>query len=81
MRIEWSALAGVAVVSFAAGVTIVVIFSVGVLASSQGPRSTDDKPESRTSGGVLATAAAGLCFLACALIVCYGIYLVVPQFH
>jgi hypothetical protein len=26
-------------------------------------------------------AQAGLCFLACAAVVAYGIYLIVPQFH
>ncbi|MYZ36748.1 hypothetical protein GT002_17010, partial [Streptomyces sp. SID4917] len=29
----------------------------------------------------LARAVAGLCFLACAAAVAYGLYLIVPQFH
>ncbi|GAB2867438.1 hypothetical protein GCM10027176_81410 [Actinoallomurus bryophytorum] len=76
MDIKWSALGEVALVSFAVGVAIVVIFSVGILASAQG---SDDGAPSR--GGTLGNAAAGLCFLACALIAAYGIYLIVPQFH
>jgi hypothetical protein len=72
MDIKWNALGEVALVSFGVGVAIVVIFSVGVLASAQG----DDHAPAR--GGTLA---AGLCFLACALIAAYGIYLIVPQFH
>jgi|EndMetStandDraft_8_1072994.scaffolds.fasta_scaffold345193_2 hypothetical protein len=75
MDIKWSALGEVALVSFAVGVAIVVIFSVGVLASGQG----EDGAPSRA--GTLGNAAAGLCFLACALIAAYGIYLIVPQFH
>ena len=75
MHIKWSALGEVAVVSFAVGVAIVVIFSVGVLASSMGGQG-DDGPPARSG-----TLAAGLCFLACALIAAYGIYLIVPQFN
>ena len=77
MHIEWSALGEVAVVAFAVGVAIVVIFAVGVLAWSLRPAADTG----RGRDGALATVAAGLCFLACALIVCYGIYLIVPQFH
>jgi hypothetical protein len=75
MDIKWSALGEVALVSFAVGVAIVVIFSVGVLASAQG-----DEDGAPARGGTLGNAA-GLCFLACALIAAYGIYLIVPQFH
>jgi hypothetical protein len=76
MDIKWSALGEVALVSFAVGVAIVVIFSVGILASAQGGE--DGAP---ARGRTLGNAAAGLCFLACALIAAYGIYLIVPQFH
>jgi hypothetical protein len=76
MDIKWTALGEVALVSFAVGVGIVVICAVGVLASAQGG---EDGGTAR--GGGLANAAAGLCFLACALIAAYGIYLIVPQFH
>ncbi|MCO6010508.1 hypothetical protein NE236_36665 [Actinoallomurus purpureus] len=77
MNIKWTALGEVAVVAFAVGVAIVVIFAVGVLAWSVRPAAGAD----RRQAGTLATVAAGLCFLACALIVCYGIYLIVPQLH
>jgi hypothetical protein len=76
MDIKWSSLGEVAAVGFAVGVAIVVIFAVGVLASAQGGE--DGAP---ARGGALAHVAAGLCFLACALIAAYGIYLIVPQFH
>ncbi|MEV5747890.1 hypothetical protein AB0L00_08730 [Actinoallomurus sp. NPDC052308] len=77
MNIKWSALGEVAVVASAVGVSIVVIFAVGVLAWSVRPTAGTG----RGRDGALSAVAAGLCFLACALIVCYGIYLVVPQFH
>ncbi|MFL6052999.1 MAG: hypothetical protein ACJ72W_08810 [Actinoallomurus sp.] len=77
MNIKWSALGEVAVVAFAVGVAIVVIFAIGVLAWSARPAADTG----RGRDGSLATVAAGLCFLTCALIVGYGIYLIVPQFH
>jgi len=80
MDIKWDALGEVAVVSFATGVAIVVIFAVGVLAWSTGGRAGDETG-APARGGALSNAAAGLCFLACALITAYGIYLIVPQFH
>jgi hypothetical protein len=80
MDIKWSALGEVALVSFGVGVAITVIFAVGVLASSLGQTGSGE-PGSPERGGTLANVAAGLCFLACALITAYGIYLIVPQFH
>jgi ABC-type nickel/cobalt efflux system permease component RcnA len=78
MHIKWNALGEVATVSFAVGVAIVVIFAVGILAWSV--RSPEGAHHGRGGNTTLATAA-GLCFLACAVIVGYGIYLIVPQFH
>ena len=56
---------------------VVVVFAVGVLglARVEGAREND--------GGThtLGLAQAGLCFVACAAVVAYGIYLIVPQFH
>jgi uncharacterized iron-regulated membrane protein len=79
MDIKWNALGEVAAVSFAVGVAIVVIFAVGILTWSA--RSPEAAHHGRGGNTTLATAAAGLCFLACAVIVGYGIYLIVPQFH
>ncbi|GLY75195.1 hypothetical protein [Actinoallomurus iriomotensis] len=79
MDVKWSALGEVALVSLGVGVAIVVIFAVGVLAASVRPRAAEtDAP---AGAGALGTVAAGLCFLACAAIAAYGIYLIVPQFH
>jgi hypothetical protein len=79
MHVKWSALGEVALVSFGVGVAIVVIFAVGVLAVSVRPQAADHEPAG--AGGALSTVAAALCFLACAAIAAYGIYLIVPQFH
>ncbi|WP_433180729.1 hypothetical protein [Actinoallomurus sp. CA-150999] len=79
MDIKWNALGEVAAVAFAVGVAIVVIFAVGILAWSS--RSPEGAHHGRGESTTLATVGAGLCFLACAVIVGYGIYLIVPQFH
>ncbi len=81
MNIKWSALAEVAVVSLGVGVAIVVVFAVGVLAWSLRAETGTDTGEPGAPNGSLLTVAGGFCFLACALIVAYGIYLIVPQLH
>ncbi|WP_369037610.1 hypothetical protein [Streptomyces adonidis] len=77
MNLDWSALGQVAAVSLGVTVAVVVVFAVGVLglARVEGAREND--------GGThaLGFAQAGLCFVACAAVVAYGIYLIVPQFH
>jgi hypothetical protein len=65
MDIKWSALSEVALVSFGVGVGIAVVFAVGVLAWSQSGSGEDG---AAARGGTLGNVAAGLCFLACALI-------------
>ena len=76
MHIDWSALGEVAVVSIGVAVTVVVIFTLGVLALSH--RKTDI-----ASGGTGTVALTGamLCFTACATVVLYSIYLIIPQLH
>ncbi|MDL4816785.1 hypothetical protein [Actinomadura opuntiae] len=76
MDIKWGALGQVFVVSLGATVAVVVIFSLGILAASA--RQTS-QGQDRSSAAPTVTAA--LCFSACAAIIVYGIYLIVPQFH
>lgn len=78
MDIDLAALGLVAAVSLGAGVAVVAIFALGVRAWALRTQNGDP---GRTGGAPLATAAAVLCFAACALVVLYGIYLIVPQFH
>ncbi|MBT2676642.1 hypothetical protein J7E95_38845 [Streptomyces sp. ISL-14] len=77
MNLDWTALGQVAAVSLAVTVAVVTIFALGVLglARHEGAR------EEGGGTSTLAAAQAGLCFAACAAVVAYGIYLIVPQFH
>jgi hypothetical protein len=76
MHIDWSALGEVAVVSIGAAVGVVTLFTLGILALSRRQTDTD-----RGGTGTLALTGAVLCFAACAALVLYGIYLIIPQFH
>jgi citrate lyase beta subunit len=77
MNLDWTALGQVAAVSLAATVAVVTAFAFGVLglARYEGAR------EEGAGTSTLGIAQAGLCFVACAAVVAYGIYLIVPQFH
>ncbi|MCX5061339.1 hypothetical protein OG895_27240 [Streptomyces sp. NBC_00201] len=89
MNIDWSALGQVTGVSIGVTVAVVVVFALGVLglARFEGAREDGGGTGGGTGGGIgggvssLGLAQAGLCFLACAAVVAYGIYLIVPQFH
>jgi hypothetical protein len=77
MELDWSALGQVAAVSLGVTVAVVVVFALGVLGLAR------VEGTGETAGGThpLGLAQAGLCFLACAAVVAYGICLIVPQFH
>ncbi|HEY9414367.1 MAG TPA: hypothetical protein VIQ30_06390 [Pseudonocardia sp.] len=78
MHIAWGSLGIVFLVSFAAAVAVVVLVSYALVALS-GP--SIDSPGSGTSVALPAStsnrAIAGLCLLAAALIVAYGLYVIV----
>lgn len=76
MPIDWAALGQVAVISIGVAVTVIVIFSLGILALSH--RDTDIE---RGNTATLALTGALLCFTACAATVLYGIYLIIPELH
>jgi hypothetical protein len=77
MHLDWNALGQVTAVSIGVTVAVVVVFALGVLglARFEGAR------EEGAGAPAIGMAQAGLCFLACAAVVAYGIYLIVPQFH
>lgn len=77
MQLDWSALGEVAAVSTGVTVGVVVVFALGVLGLARAE--TARKGDGGTDPVGLGVA--GLCFLACASVVAYGIYLIVPQFH
>ncbi|MEU3335441.1 hypothetical protein ACWCQ1_41550 [Streptomyces sp. NPDC002144] len=77
MDLDWNALGKVTGVSIGVTVAVVVVFALGVLGLARHEGAREE------GGGTSAVgmAQAGLCFLACAAVVVYGIYLIVPQFH
>ena len=77
MSLDWTALGQVAAVSLAVTVAVVGVFALGVLGLARHEGAREE------SGGTstLSLTQAGLCFVACAAVVVYGIYLIVPQFH
>ncbi|MFB7273059.1 hypothetical protein [Streptomyces sp. NPDC056244] len=86
MALDWSGLGEVALVSVGATVGVVFVFALGVRILAH--RDEDEEPDGRPRLGrdrrrpsAPARAVAGLCFLACAAAVAYGLYLIVPQFH
>ncbi|MGI5378147.1 hypothetical protein ACQEV2_28635 [Streptomyces sp. CA-251387] len=77
MNLDWTALGQVAAVSLAVTVAVVTVFAFGVLGLAR----YDGAREQGGGTSGLGVAQAGLCFLACAAVVAYGICLIVPQFH
>ncbi|MFC4506469.1 MULTISPECIES: hypothetical protein [Streptomyces] len=77
MSIDWTALGQVTAVSIGVTVAVVVVFALGVLGLARFEGAREDVGGTSTLG----LAQAGLCFLACASVVAYGIYLIVPRFH
>jgi len=77
MHLDWTALGEVTGVSIGVTVAVVVVFALGVLGLAQ----VETARERDGGAHALNFAQAGLCFLACAAVVVYGIYLIVPQFH
>ena len=77
MHLDWTALGQVTAVSVGVTVAVVVVFALGVLGLAR----VEAARETNAGTPALGLAQAGLCFLACAAVVAYGIYLIVPQFH
>jgi hypothetical protein len=75
MTIDWNSLLLVAVTTVVAAIAIVGIFSLGVLTLTGGNGSS-----ARTVGSA-ARFAGYACVGISGLLVLYGLYLVVPQFH
>ncbi len=81
MHIDWAALGRVAGVSFAFGVGVVVVFSLGLVTLSENaPPEAGERAAVRAASGPR-RAVAALCFLCCAAAVLFGLWLIVPQFH
>jgi hypothetical protein len=77
MHPDWTALGQVAAVSTGVTVAVVVVFALGVLGLAQ----VEDARDRQGRAFALGVTQAALCFLTCAAVVAYGIFLIVPQFH
>lgn len=80
MGVKWGALLEVCVVSLAVGVAIVVLVSLALVGLSARQRAAVGGPDDGAPAGLSAgagTAIAGLCLLAAAAIVGYGLYIII----
>jgi hypothetical protein len=76
MHVKWGALGDVFLVGLGVTIVVVVLFSLGV--NAMAARADALEGGSATAGKAApATALAALCFSVCALVVAYGIYLIV----
>jgi hypothetical protein len=76
MRVDWAALGIVTVVSIAASVIFTILLATGIRLVSAA------KIKSNEGGSGTATVSLGYALLGIAgLLVLFGIYLIVPQFH
>lgn len=81
MSLDWSSLGEVALVSIGVTVGVVIVFSLGVRALGAGEEENGAGGATTRRAAAPATAVAAVCFLACAAVVAYGLYLIIPQFH
>jgi hypothetical protein len=80
VTIDWGALGLVFLVSFGAGVGVIVLFSLGVSALAAPvtePVSTPGGTDPNSPRPAWAWPVATLCFLASALVVAFGLYLII----
>ena len=88
MNIDWNSLALVAITTVVAAIAIVGIFSVGVIALTTGNRAGGNADGPGASGNAVvgqpapvARIAGHACLAISGLLVIYGLYLIIPQFH
>ena len=81
MNIDWASLVLVAITTVVAAVAIVGIFSLGVTALTSGG-------DHESGGSIVANPPSGIariagyaCIGISVLLVLYGLYLIIPQFH
>jgi len=75
MNINWGALMLVAVTTLVAAIAVVGIFSLGVVALTSGAGRAGAVPH------VVARVAGYACIAVSGMLVLYGLYLIIPQFH
>jgi hypothetical protein len=75
VHIDWNAFGEVLLVSFGTAVGVMVLFAFGT-AMLAGPGGGAGGPRDGAGVGAGARAIAGLCYLACAAVVAYGLYVI-----
>ena len=81
MNIDWGSLGLVAITTVIAAVAIVGIFSLGVTALTSGGEHESGGGIVQSQAKPVAKLAGYLCVGISGLLVLYGLYLIVPQFH
>jgi hypothetical protein len=81
MNIDWGSLLLVAITTVVAAVAIVGIFSLGVTALTSGGESESDGAMVQNQPNAAAKLAGYACVGVSGLMVLYGLYLIIPQFH
>ncbi|MEP6561393.1 MAG: hypothetical protein ABJD68_10025 [Nakamurella sp.] len=80
MNIDWASLGLVAITTVIAAIAVVGLFSVGVVAlTSGGPTGSTDGTVAQPNS--MAKLAGYACVGISGLLVLYGLYLIIPQFH
>jgi len=81
MNIDWASLGLVAMTTIVAAVAIVGVFSLGVVALTSNGKSTLSNDGVHSQRSPAATLAGYACVGISGLLVLYGLYLIIPQFH
>ena len=81
MNIDWASLVLVAITTVVAAIAIVGIFSLGVAALTSGGEHESGGTLVQTPPHTLARIAGYACVGISGLLVLYGLYLIIPQFH
>jgi hypothetical protein len=77
VHIDWTAFGEVFLVSFGAAVGVMVLFAFGAALLGGLGRPEAGGPRAGAVTGAGAQVVAGVCFLACAAVVLYGLYVIV----
>ena len=81
MNIDWASLVLVAITTVVAAIAIVGIFSLGVLALTSGGEHESGGTQVPNPPSPAARIAGYACVGISGLLVLYGLYLIIPQFH
>jgi hypothetical protein len=81
MNIDWASLVLVAITTVVAAIAIVGIFSLGVAALTSGGTHESGGGLVATPPNAAAKIAGYICVGISGLLVLYGLYLIIPQFH